>query len=186
MPVKAKRPTVASVARVEKNGRPALARPARDFLVAARDRFGELERVASAAANDLDQALIYAVDDLYKRDPEEARRLEAFGESLVEHQRTVAERSGHLRRRLERRGQLPPAPSLFGRRADDIEAEDVTDADVDRTPESGPSEGVVVLARQMAAEGVDEERIAGILTVLGVDDADQAVHESLHRAPGSA
>lgn len=156
-------------------------RQAKAFLALARDRFAELERLAAAAADELDAELLRVVEALRKEDPEEATRIEAFGETLVEHQRTVAERSAYLRRRLERRGHLETSPRLFGRRADDSEAEDADPAAEPPPPANGgrhPSEGVVLLARQMAALGADERKIGRVLTRLGVDHADEAVSKT--------
>jgi len=168
------------VARRKSVGREGADRLARDFLVAARERFSELEHEAETAADELDAALVAAVDRLYEFDPEAARRLEAFGEGLIEHERSVAERSAYLRRRLERRAQLGRARK-FQQRSTDIVAE-ATDARPELEPSvtrTGPSEGVVLLARQMAAGGADDRRIARTLSVLGVEDADDAVRDSL-------
>ena len=170
------------VARSKAAARDVADRTAQEFLIEARERLLELERDAEAAANELDETLVQAVERLYDYDAVEARRFEAFGEILIEHQRAVAERSAHLRRRLERRGHLASPPSRLERRAGDIVAEPAEPRRelAPRTNGSGPSEGVVLLARQMAATGADDRRIARTLSVLGVDHADEAVRESLH------
>jgi hypothetical protein len=150
----------------------------RRFLALARDRFSELERAAALAAEQLDTELVGAVDDLYKRDRIEAQRLAILGESLVEHQRTVAERSGHMRRRLERRGGLPPSPALTGRRSTDTPPPEATEAPADE-PKLDPPEGVVLLVRQMVTTGADERKIGRVLKRLGVEDADEKVKLAL-------
>lgn len=170
----------AGAARSKAAARDVADRTAQEFLIEARERLLELERDAEAAANELDETLVQAVERLYDYDAVEARRFEAFGEILIEHQRAVAERSAHLRRRLERRGHLASPPSRLERRAGDIVAEPAEPRRAPRTNGSGPSEGVVLLARQMAATGADDRRIARTLSVLGVDHADEAVRESLH------
>ena len=151
----------------------------RRFLTLARDRFSELERVAALAAEQLDAELVDAVDYLHERGRGEEQRLAALGESLIEHQRMVAERSGHMRRRLERRGGLPPSPALIGRRASDAEIKpEETEAPAPE-PSLDPPEGVVLLVRQMASNGADEGRIGRVLTRLGVEDADEKVKLAL-------
>lgn len=154
---------------------------AADYFELARDHFAKLELDASQAATELDSALDEVLRGL-GRGGTDRQRLEAFGESLIEHNLIVAERTAHIRRRLERRGGLEPT-TYYGRRATDVEPQELEngngrrDRRLERSP--GPSEGVVLLTRQMAASGASDRRIGEVLTRLGVSDAEQAVKRSL-------
>ena len=164
---------------------PHLADSAADYFELARDHFARLELDAREAATELDSTLEEVLGRLGRGDGDR-QRFEAFGESLIEHNLNVAERTAHLRRRLERRGGLEPT-QYYGRRATDMEPQELEvpqefengNGRRTRRLESGPSEGVVLLTRQMAASGASDRRIGEVLTRLGVSDAEQAVKRSL-------
>lgn len=158
---------------------PQAADSAADYLELARGHFAKLELDASEAATELDSALDQVLGGLGGGGADR-QRLEAFGESLIEHNLNVAERTGQIRRRLERRGGLEPT-KYYGRRETDIEPREIESGSRrrDRRSERGPSEGVVLLTRQMAAGGASDRRIGEVLRRLGVSDAEQAVKRSL-------
>lgn len=148
----------------------------KEYFELAREHFYELERVAGNAVRELDAALDRLLEHLAAEGAQDLHRIEAFGDHLIEHNRTVAERSAHIRRRLERRGKLDPKP-FFGRRATD-QVPTEQDAE-DEPPREGPTEGVIALTRQLAASGVSDRRICRVLTTLGVPDAEEAVKITL-------
>lgn len=164
----------------DKTGRRQLTQPTKEYFELAREHFLTLERVASEAATELDRALDVVLEELAADGDADLQRIEALGESLVEHNRTVAERSAHIRRRLERRGHLEPAVNLR-RRATDL-VPDTGSVEIERGrpwAENQPSEGVIVLVRQLAASGVSDGRIGRVLARMGVPDADEAVKLAL-------
>jgi hypothetical protein len=164
----------------DRPGRPQLTQPTKEYFELAREHFLTLERVSSEAAIELDRALDVVLEELAANGDADLHRIEALGESLVEHNRTVAERSAHIRRRLERRGHLEPSTNLR-RRATDVVADN---GSVEIEPgrpwaEDQPSEGVIVLVRQLAATGVSDRSIGRVLATMGVDDPDEAVRRAL-------
>jgi hypothetical protein len=132
---------------------------AKEFFELAWDHLRQLERAAADAAEDLDEALERLSGQLASDGEPEAERLEAIGESLLEHNRTIADRCARIRSRLERSNLHPTiAPSGDG----------------------ALPEGVALLARQMALQGADPGQIETELSRLGVRHADDAVRDALH------
>lgn len=164
----------------DRPGRRQLTQPTKEYFELAREHFLKLERVSSEAATELDRALDVVLEELAANGDADLQRIEALGESLIEHNLTVAERSAHIRRRLERRGHLDPSTNLR-RRATDV-VPDNGSVEIERGrpwAENQPSEGVVVLVRQLAASGVSDRRIGRVLATMGVNDPDDAVRLAL-------
>ncbi len=164
-------------------GRPSrrqLTQPTKEYFELAREHFLTLERISSEAATELDRALDVVLEELAANGDSDLHRIEALGESLVEHNRTVAERSAHIRRRLERRGHLEPSTNLRRRATDVVPDNGSIEIEHGRPwAEGQPSEGVIVLVRQLASSGVSDRRIGRVLATMGVDDPDEAVRLAL-------
>lgn len=153
---------------------------AQEYLALAQAHFLRLEQDASEATSALEAAL----DDLARvagggRDPQ---GIVEFGEKLIDHNRTVAERTAHLRRRVERRGGLEPL-TAGQRRLADAESQGpggrAPRRRKERLPAAGPSEGVRLLTRHMAASGYTDRRILAVLKTMGVEDPDEALKAAL-------
>ncbi len=150
---------------------------AQAYLELAQAHFLRLEQDASEALSELEAAL----DDLARvaGGARDSQGIEEFGEKLIDHNRLVAERTAHLRRRVERRGGLEPVTLSDPRSADPEPAKRAPRRRKDRRP-AGPSEGVRLLTRHMVASGYTDRRIIKVLTSMGVADPDAAFKAALH------
>ena len=147
-----------------------------DRLELADEHLRTLALDAVSAAEDLafeQENLAEAVED-----PAEIETLEAIYEAVIEHSRLVAERSSRLRTKINRARTSVPADDRepeAGRRSSGPKGLKL------RRGANGesPSDGVVLVARQLALQGSDEREIEAVLESLGVEHADDAVRRSL-------
>ena len=137
------------------------------FFELAKDHLDGVQRAAEAAAGDLERELQRLAGELAAANDPDADRVASIGAALVEHNRAIADRCARMRKRLE--PATPSAPPATGDQA----------AAGARAPANGPSEGVELLARQMALSGAEQEQIEEVLTRLGVEDADDAIRRAL-------
>ncbi len=140
-----------------------------DYLALADEHLRTLELAAAMAVEDLGFERRGLNEELHE--PGAVDVVTAAYAEVIAETMDLAERCATLRARLRQGpGKVRPREPI----------EAPAGLEKSSTPaDSGPSEGVVLVANQLALHGVETRQIEAILTALGVEDAPKAVKHAL-------